>query len=171
MISKRNPGGVHHPNIRVTQTPLPKTRRLLPGCGHITQHNIYRLSLLLISLLLALSPHAKSPFSIVRVSFKINIAFSVRIGNGSGRRMSIFAKLLVDLEELAFRTSSIGVVQETLDLFLYAFGEEIALDCGYALWGLGGYDVNSYYSSTWLRPFDCNLCPSISVSTYLALRR
>lgn len=79
--------------------------------------------------------------------------------------MSIFAELLVNLENLAFGTSSIGIVQETFDLLLYAFGEKVALDCGYALWGLGRDDVDSYYPSAWLGPFNCDLYPSISVSS------
>lgn len=47
MIPEAHAACVHHPVVRVTQTPLPKSGCLLPGRGHIAKNHIHHPSLYL----------------------------------------------------------------------------------------------------------------------------
>lgn len=45
MVPEAHATRVHHPIIRVTQAPLPKSSSLFPGRGHITKNHVYRSSI------------------------------------------------------------------------------------------------------------------------------
>jgi hypothetical protein len=117
MIPEVIPTRVHHPKIRVTQCPIEKSTRLLPGLAHIAQHHIH--SLLRISFLCIIYVGRRVlPFAI-EISLR---QLSIK------RDISSVVWIRVRVHMWPQSASAIRVTQEGSDTGLNVRGEEIALD-------------------------------------------
>jgi len=138
MILKRYTTSIHHPVIRITQRPLPKTTRLRPGSAHITQHNIHRPSGIRIQL----------PPPLLPINRPLNFSLSLKspILRAECWRWS--------------RPPAIRVLEEAFDFGLDFGAKEVALDGGDAFGGLCRDDVDANNAAGGLGTFDSYLRPA-----------
>ena len=138
VISKTHAGSVHHPIVRVTQAALSKASGLLPGCGHITKHNIDHPQLLRLC--------ADLHFDCV---CRLGIILETKIlGLEWFRCCSVQVvfrdSLILGREEFLFLgTALLRIFEEALYFFADRGREEVSLDGGDSFWRLGGDDVDT----------------------------
>ena len=172
MVTERHAAGVHHPAIGVTNAVLAETGGLVPGLGHVTQHNIDYSTIRFVALSTEIFLWSAAFVSCQLRLWHLHLQFSFRVSLCldtlvlmSGRQevdALFYNSVFVDYALPSVRAAPIAVKDERADFSLDYWGKEVTLDGRNTAWRLGRYHINTNNSATWSDPVRCNLHGYIS---------
>jgi hypothetical protein len=151
MVSESVATGIHQPKIRVTKALFVEAGRLVPGFWHVTQHHINCSSVPYVPLLqgkfrvwhLMLFGFRWLFPSLSLHAVQMSLTFDVNISSLHLIQLILSKSFIFDWRDLFARSPEVWISDVCSNLFLYVWGQKIALYRGHSSWRLRWYKVDA----------------------------